>query len=194
VEISFASRSLLFPALLSAFSLSVGCGEDPDPGTQPQFEQPQILPDNSPICLSYNPVEVNRTQSQNVLLRNDGAQTLVIEGAAITADDDDRFDVAGVTPSEVNFRGTAVTQVRFSPTSPGWDTAFLEVTSNAQNFPLLRLFVLGLGLPEGFTIPNGGDTYKNIDDQVYDPGPRPSNAFDGDGNPACPAELNPNNS
>lgn len=157
-------------ALALTIALAVSCaGEDDDDGVM--FELPQILPDNSPICLSYSPTTVGQVVSHVALFRNDGRQQLVVESATITEDARGVFTVVGVEPKMVNTSEFTHVQLRYAPTATGWDSAFLRVMSNAQNFPNIRVFVLALAQPDN---PMG-----------FDPGPKPAAAMPGTADEAC---------
>ena len=166
--------SSLWPLLL-ILGLAA-CGEDEAGGGGPSidcgaFDPPQILPVQQPICLSYDPTEVGDTASRGALLQNFGNNDLVISDAMLTGNARSHLRIQG---AEVNMPiacpEAAAIGLVYEPSEPGWDTATLVVTSNAQNFPTLNIFLLALAVPEN--------------DPNYDPGPKPPEALvDGD---ACP--------
>jgi hypothetical protein len=165
---------LVFSALL----VLAACNGETTDDQMPMFDLPQILAQDSPICLSYEPTTLGETRNYATLLRNDGKQQLVIMSSAITGDERTHFELAGVDPTEVNSFENAHVLLRYKPTAEGWDTALLEVNSNAQNYPSYRIFILALGRPAG-----APDT--------WDPGPKPAEAFNDAGEEACENDYKP---
>ena len=74
------------------------------------------------------------------------------------------------------FQSSAIAQFAFAPTASGWDWANLRVISNAENFPTLDIFVLGIGRLVSEASP----------DSTWDPGPKPAEAFSPGGQELCP--------
>jgi hypothetical protein len=153
------------------------CNSTTDDDMMPMFELPQILAQDSPLCLSYEPTTLSETRTFSTTLRNDGRQQLVISDVQITNDERGFFMLDGADPREVNTFEHSAVQFRYRPTTEGWDTALLEVTSNAQNYPSYRIFILALGRPAG-----APDT--------WDPGPKPDEAFNS-GTEACLNDYKP---
>jgi len=141
------------------------------------FELPQILAQDSPLCLSYEPTTLNETRSFATTLRNDGRQQLVISDGVISQDERGHFSLFGIEPKAVDTFDSAHVQIRYQPTAEGWDTALLEINSNAQNYPSYRIFILALGRPAG-----APDT--------WDPGAKPAEAFSS-GEEACKNDYKP---
>jgi hypothetical protein len=165
-------------ALFGALVLSLACNQADDDDTGPQYELPQILAQDSPLCLSYEPTTLGETRSFATTLRNDGRQQLVIEDGEIIEDERGYFSLFGIDPKTVNTFEHAAVQIRYEPVEEGWDTALLEIRSNAQNYPTYRIFILALGRPEG-----APDT--------WDPGPKPEEAFASSGEEACKNDYKP---
>ena len=135
------------------------------------FDRPQILPDRSPVCLSFQPTTVGQTQTQVVLLENQGKEQLVIGDVHIEEDLRDHLSVEGVAPKNVNTFDFAHVQLKYAPSSTasaaGWDLAYLEIQSNAENYGSLRIPILALAAPEN----------PPVD---WDPGPKPAEALSGE--------------
>ncbi len=164
------NAALCVVLLLSACNSASGDDE-------PMFDLPQILADNSPICLSYEPTTLDETRNYTALLRNDGRQQLVISDGEITEDERGHFELVGIEPKQVDTFDSAATMLRYKPTAEGWDTALLTINSNAQNYPSYRIFILALGRPAGV-------------DDTWDPGPKPAEAGTGD-DEACKNDYKP---
>lgn len=185
------TRSHLLIMTLTALSLACGDSEDPS-NEEPAFDLPQILPNTTVLCLSFEDTPVGpgtRRYARTVQLTNAGRQDLVIESVEI--EDPLRpatFEVDGVRDEESNdcpvgqcrveTNRDAFVRFFYTPTELGWDAAFIRVRSNAQNFPNLRVFVLATAIPPP---PEDGE-----EPQTYDPGPKPAIAQDADGNESCP--------
>lgn len=178
-----------------ATTLASACGDE---ASGPEFELPQIVPQSTVLCLSYEETRVGRSYPYTLQLANAGRDQLVIERATIEgAEERDRargafagltdeapaplavrtedgIDCANGSPCRIQTGGTALARFTYTPPSPGWDAGFIRVSSNAQNFPNLRVFVLALGLPADG--PSDG----------YDPGMKPEIARGADGSESCP--------
>lgn len=158
-------RCLIVCAAIAAASCG-GKDDDEDPIV---YDKPQILPDNSPICLNFDEVKTGDDYGHNVIVHNNGRQQLIIEEAHFSDASRDYFSIEGIDRMTVDSRDSAVLRFHYAPTEPGWDTAFLTITSNAQNFPTLKMFVLALAIPS--------DPEEAAE---FDPGPKPAAAFTGD--------------
>lgn len=137
------------------------------------FELPQIVPEQTPLCLSYMDSVVNQPRTANLQLRNDGRQQLVIEGAQIVNDARSAFTVQGISPMTVESRESAIVQFIYQPPETGWDSAELMIASNAENYPMLRVFILARAVPQ------------SLDGGVFDAGDKPMAARGPDGVYAC---------
>jgi hypothetical protein len=151
---------------LGLFAGAAGCGGDGDEDGGVQFEKPQILPDNNPVCISDVDVEVGRSRNQPILLQNAGRQPLEIATATIAFDRRGHFTLNGPEPRSVLSTDFAAMQLRYAPRAPGWDAVIVQVTSNAENYPQLDVYVLARAVPAG------------LDGGVYDAGPRPADSTD----------------
>ena len=152
------------------------CSSDGNPDDGPQFELPQILPRESPICVSRMDVTVGDSRNVPMDFTNRGRQTLVIDSADLTGDTRNAFQIQGLDSMRVEYNDFAIVQMRYTPPEAGWDTATLEIRSNAQNFPLLRVFILGRAIPADL---DAGTT-------DWDAGPKPPEAVGSDGGETCP--------
>ncbi len=148
--------------------LLFACGGDGGADGGIVFQKPQILPDNAPICLNFERTVAGEERGHNALLRNNGREQLVIQSATITDDLRGSFEFVGVEPKAVDSPESAVARFFYKPSEPGWDTALLRVMSNAENFPDLRIFILGRAEP------------ANLDGGVWDAGPKPATAGTGE--------------
>lgn len=163
------TRARQLITLLFASAL-VACGESED--TDAQYEQPQAWA-QSPMCgLAWNAIEVGQTGAQDLAIRNEGNQTLVIESVEIQDEDKSGFLEAELGTAEAEYKGSALVRVKFTPTEAGWDRALLVIKSNAQNYPTLKIPVLALAYPAG------GNAAS------YDPGAKPTR--EGDEKELCP--------
>lgn len=165
-----------------------GCEGDGGSEDVVVFDQPQIVPQSNVLCLSYDEVVAGSRSEHFVQLINRGRDPLIIRGA--TVEDATRnsviVDRVRAIPGNVDCTEQAPCTVRtgdeaavlrffYEPPAPGWDTANLRILSNAQNYPMLRLFVLARARPEG------------LDAGVsFDAGPKPSDAVGSDGSESCP--------
>ncbi len=73
---------------------------------------------------------------------------------------------------------SALFQITYSPTEPGWDEAVVVIESNAQNYPALRVSMLARAVPEAGTVDGGVSN--------WDAGPKPPEAVGSDGGETCP--------
>lgn len=163
-----------FGTWLGILLLAVGAGTSPsackggddslDGGVL--YERPQIVPDNNPVCLSSlrPPVQVGQVRAQNVLLQNEGKETLELASIEVVNDQRGHFMLSGVERMSIPSREFSIAQFRYAPTTPGWDTAALQIQSNAENFPRLDIYIVARAEP------------ANLDGGVFDAGPRPMEA------------------
>ncbi len=182
-------KKRLFLAFLATSAMA--CSGDDGDGNEPQFEMPQILPDQSPICVSYREVNVGGELAHNVLLTNEGRQALMIMGGEITDDMEGNFvfdeartsandpACSDAAPCSLEFDEQASVRFFYRPMSAGWHTANLVVRSNAENFPTLRTFILAKAAPMG------------EDPATWDAGPKPDAANPGMPTESCRAEDAP---
>jgi hypothetical protein len=168
---------LLLGSLLVTAACSGGGGSS-DAG----YVLPQIVPDNNPVCLTYQRTFVGQSYMGNVILENEGKQTLQISSSTIANDARHDFKLLGVnaanggmnmacvngTPCPVGSFESAFAEFTYAPTSPGWDAVALEIRSNAGNYPVLGIFILARAEPP---IPDGGATMP------YDAGDPPASAM-----------------
>jgi hypothetical protein len=87
-----------------------------------------------------------------------GNQKLVISSVEVLGNQSChfKFDITtDVQKQEVSPGDQTLIQVRYLPTKPSEDHVVLKVSSNAQNFPELRLFACGFGV---WKFPSGQDS------------------------------------
>lgn len=174
-----ATRSLKFGLLSAALSLPVAAcsGEDGPADAGPQYELPQIQPERSPLCLNYTPTTVNQPKTLPLAVDNRGRQQLVISGARIEGDERGFLSIDGPDVMVLETYESALFQITYSPTEPGWDEATIVVESNAQNYPVLRVSILARAEPEASTLDGGVES--------WDAGPKPPEAVGTDGGETC---------
>ena len=136
------------------------------------------------LCLSYDEVPAQERSTHFVQLTNLGRDALEIQGVEVLEDGRSAFAVDEMRtedlencpfPCRVRTDQDVFLRFFYTPPSPGWDHATLRVASNAQNYPNLRLFVLGKSRP--VNLPST---------EPYDAGPKPAAARADDGSDACP--------
>lgn len=152
----FETRALL----VVTFACALACSSEDGSDGGVQYEKPQIVPaSGNPVCLSMRRVEVGETVNQPLILRNDGRQTLMISTVTIQGDVRNHFTFQGPDVMTVESFDNALVQLRYAPTAPGWDAVRLEVTSNAENYPVLAVFILARAEPQGLDggIADAGD-------------------------------------
>lgn len=133
------------------------------------FEKPQVLPAINPICLTMMRTQVGTGVNQPIQITNAGMNPLIISGSEIIEDPRNSFTVQGPDKMTIESLDFANFQLRYMPTEAGWDAGALRVMSNAENYPILDIYIVALAEPAG------------TDGGAYDPGPRPAIARD-----ACP--------
>jgi len=119
-------------------------------GTPQCFEQPQICPGKGGFPFCERPV--GQTFRDSLEIQNVGEKDLVItsiiargnEGCAFV-DPELRDPDAGV-PLTVKPQETVLFSFRFSPPAVGRYNALLEIKSNAENYPVLKVPLCGLGV------------------------------------------------
>jgi hypothetical protein len=139
-------------------------GNETDSGVT--FQMPQVFPDINPLCITTMHVEVGKSFNQPILVQNLGRDPLMISGAEMFEDERNHFSIQGPDVMSVPERGFAAFQLRYSPTETGWDAASVRISSNAENYPILDVYVVALAEPAG------------LDGGSFDPGPRPERARD----------------
>jgi hypothetical protein len=159
-------RTLFVFFTVVPFVMGQGCDGNDDSDSGVDFEKPQIWPVENPICFSslQPPVEVGKVVLRNVLLENRGRQSLEISSAMVVNDRRMHLSLGRLERMVVPTRELTIAEVRYAPAAPGWDTAALQIFSNAENFPELDIFIIGRAEP------------ANLDGGVYDAGPRPAEA------------------
>lgn len=124
----------------------------PAAGAAPQcFEQAQICPDLSPIAFCTR--TVNSTVAVNVLVNNRGELPMKITSIKVRGDTRCAFKRAQFAPavgSTIEAGGSMVLRFQYvGPAQPGEDHAVIEVTSDAENFPILPVAVCGKTVAPG---------------------------------------------
>lgn len=159
--------------LATAMCVNAACSDGKCDGAEALFEAPQILPSQAPVCLDRVDTVVGSVRTHPVLLSNYGKNALEIANAEIVDDLRGTFELQGIEPNRLASLEEAVAQVAYRPTEPGWDYAVLQVRSNAENYPTLRVAILARAVP------------ANLDGGVYDPGEKPAESRGADGIAAC---------
>jgi hypothetical protein len=135
---------------------SSACGEDVE--TLPEGENacapdaelpgagPHLCPAQSPVAYCDHLVGIVHTT--DLVLSNRGTETVEIQDVRIRGDARCSFrtpliDEAEIAPNA----GAAVVRIDYFPQTPGEDRVFLEIESNAANFPLLEIGVCGRAIP-----------------------------------------------
>lgn len=161
--------------MLAVFACAACSGDDGDDDV-PQYEKPQILPDNTPACVMMSDVVVGDSLKFDFPFSNRGAQALVVTHGELVDDDAGQFRydeiraAAGsppctdAQPCSIEYREGAVARFFYEPTTEGWHTANLLIYSNAENFPTLQTYVLARARPMG-------------SDATYDYGAAPASAM-----------------
>ena len=162
-------------AWLAVLACAAACGDDAGNDVCSEFSQPQILPSEQPVCLSFDPTIVGDTATRPVLLQNLGGSDLQISEATLDGNERGHFALQGIDVNTVTCPDAAAAGIVYSPTEPGWDDATLIIESNAQNFPTLRIYFLALAIPDN--------------DPDYMPGPKPEGPDPG-GDEPCPDANN----
>lgn len=157
----FFAPLLVAPALLSACS-----GNDDATDSGVTYQLPQILPAINPLCLTSMHVEVGGSVNQPISVQNSGRDPLIIESVEMFEDERNSFTIQGPDISNVSERDFALFQLRYAPAETGWDAAAVRIKSNAENYPILDVYIVALAEPAG------------LDGGAFDPGPRPERARD----------------
>ncbi|MEM7676873.1 MAG: hypothetical protein AAF449_12790 [Myxococcota bacterium] len=172
IRASSGVRWRLLPMAALIGAALIACGDEGEADICDDFARPQIIPSERPVCLNLDPTTVGQTVTRPVLLQNLGNSELQLADIQLEGNSRGHFTLQGVNPQAVTCPDAAAAGIVYEPTEPGWDTATLVVSSNAENFPNLRIFFLALAVPD--------------DDPSYDPGPKPPEAVGEDGSETCP--------
>ncbi|MEQ8275216.1 MAG: hypothetical protein RMA76_43485 [Deltaproteobacteria bacterium] len=143
-----------------AFLAAAACsGGDEDDG--PMFEMPQILPVQTPACVTSTAAVVGDSLKYDFAVNNRGRETLLITGGELVDDDGGHFRYSEMrlsvgsdpctdaTPCALEYLDdSAFARFFYEPTGPGWHSANLLIYSNAENFPILQTYVLARARPE----------------------------------------------
>lgn len=138
-------------ALCTACCLSLlACGGGDDlPDVAPLPARPQLLPDpnSQDGVVLFRLTTAGQTTVENVVFVNGGRETLHIDRIGVAGDAGGVFSVGDVVPDsrEIESRGALSVAVAFAPTERGVTRATMVIESNAENFPMLELELLGPG-------------------------------------------------
>ncbi len=138
--------SLALALALALMGGWIGCSEDEEAACS-EFDLPQVAASAQPICISDDPTPVDTVATRDILIQNLGNADLEITSSSLEGNDRGYFSVEGLQPTTLMCPETVAARIVYAPTQPGWDTATLVVRSNAENFPTLEIFVLGLATP-----------------------------------------------
>lgn len=86
--------------------------------------------------LTFSSVSVNTTSTQTVTLTSNGAATLTVSGIAFTSDVNSSFTQTN-NCSTLPVNSTCSINITFAPTSTGYQSANLQITSNATDVDTL---------------------------------------------------------
>lgn len=154
------------PLLASGLALLSACsgGNEDTPDSGVTYQMPQIFPAINPICLTSMHVAVGGSVNQPISVQNNGRDALVISSVEMFEDERNSFTIQGPDIMTVEERDFALFQLRYAPTETGWDAAAVRIRSNAENYPILDVYIVALAEPAG------------LDGGAFDPGPRPERA------------------
>jgi hypothetical protein len=119
-------------------------------GTPQCFVQSQICPGKGGFPFCERPLGTSWRDS--VEITNTGESVLTIDSVVARGDtscafvDPELRDPDGGVPLNINPQETILFSFRFSPPSTGRFNALVEFTSNAENFPVLRIPMCGIGV------------------------------------------------
>jgi hypothetical protein len=121
-------------------------------GTPQCFVQAQVCPGKGGFPFCERPVGMSFRDS--VEIQNAGESDLTIYSVRARGDSDCAFvdpelrDPDGGVPLTVKPQETILFSFRFTPPHTGTYNALIEIESNAENYPILRIPVCGIGVPE----------------------------------------------
>ncbi len=127
--------------IVAVFACFAACEEE-------SLSPPEIRPDLSPI-----PVGTHYTDADpyvfNLMIQNRGEQTLVISSVVARGDQNCAFTWEGPAEAELEYNDSTFIKGTYDPSVAGEDQVALEITSNAENFPLLEIPVCGKAVAPG---------------------------------------------
>jgi hypothetical protein len=130
------------------------CQQQMENAKQYDCKEPQICFDRTvERALNFIIAKEAPEYSLSFILSNcsTGNQKLVISSVEVLGNQSCHFSfdiTKDLQKQEVSPGDQTLIQVRYLPTKPSQDHLVLKVTSNAQNFPELRLFACGFGVPK----------------------------------------------
>jgi hypothetical protein len=122
-------------------------------GTPQCFVQAQVCPGKGGFPFCERPV--GESFRDSVELTNTGESVLTIYSVVARGDtacafiDPELRDPDGGVPLNINPQETILFSFRYAPPNEGRFNALVEFTSNAENFPVLRIPLCGIGVPAG---------------------------------------------
>lgn len=125
----------LLTMLFVTSTLALGCAGEEMP------EKPQIEPDRTKLQFGQEvgeAVYVGTRPVETLQLRNGGLEKLEIANVLISGPNTAQFK-AEIDKKSVESLQKAFVQVIYEPTQAGTHTATLEITSNAENTPALKV-------------------------------------------------------
>ena len=120
-------------------------------GTPQCFVQPEVCPGKGGFPFCERPV--GQSFRDSVEIQNTGESVLTIYSVVARGDtscafvDPELRDPDGGVPLNLNPQETILFSFRYAPPSTGRFNALVEFTSNAENFPVLRIPLCGIGVP-----------------------------------------------
>jgi hypothetical protein len=115
------------------------------------YVEAQVCPGKGGFPFCERPI--NQTYRDSLEITNTGDEVLTIKSVVARGDtscafvDPELRNSDGGVPLDINPQETVLFSFRFAPPSTGRFNALVEFTSNAQNFPVLRIPLCGIGVP-----------------------------------------------
>jgi hypothetical protein len=134
----------------------------------PCFDAPEACPDLSPVRFCAR--EAGSDNVVNLKVLNRGNKPLTVNSVKVRGDTRCAFKMPQYSPAlgtAVEGGDSLIFQFQYDPPSPGDDHIAIEVTTNADNLPLIVIPVCGHGVPPVQNLDGGAPDVG----QVLDPGP-----------------------
>ena len=169
MRVAYALAAILCVGLLAGCGSKSSCNKtlgslDPKvpcqnatAGTPQCFEQPEVCPGKGGFPFCERPTDESYRDSLEVT--NMGEKVLTIYSVVARGDtscafvDPELRDPDGGVPLNINPQETILFSFRFAPPAPQPEgqayTALVEFTSNAENYPVLRIPMCGRGVDPG---------------------------------------------
>lgn len=129
---------------------SVACLEDPTALDSACYDPPQICPGFA--GWGFCDVEMGSSTTFSLVLLNRGAKPMTIQSVKVRGDTRCSVYDLQVDPpvgGQVEGGDSAILQFRYAPTTVGPDHVDIEVTTDAENFPVLNFPICGNAIEVG---------------------------------------------